>query len=152
VEPGAVAEVPYDLAYLDQRGDPHVIDPETGHPANVHVGRAHLRQLRGAAVPSPVGGRSAAVEHEAGRSLLTIREDGERRVAFTVSGRLTRPTWSPDGRWLLVGWPAADQWLFIDADRPRHREYFGHISEQFDPGGTGAGSFPRAAGWILPQR
>ena len=26
------------------------------------------------------------------------------------------------------------------------------ISEQFDPGGDGEASFPRAGGWILPQR
>ena len=38
----------------------------------------------------------------------------------------------------------------IDPDRPHHVKPFGHISEQFDPGGDGAGSFPRVQGWALP--
>ena len=62
----------------------------------------------------------------------------------------SQPTWSPDGRWLLVGWPAADQWLFIDVDHPRDVRPFDHISEQFDPGGNGSGRFPRVDDWALP--
>lgn len=152
VVPGSVESFPYTLAYLDPDGDPRVVDPETGTPLNVHVGRAHERQLLGSAKPSPVDTLSAAIEREGGRSVLTIRGNGRRRVAFSASGRLTGPTWSPDGRWLLVGWPAADQWLFFDAGRPRHVKRFGRISEQFDPGGEGPAPFPRVSGWILPQR
>ncbi len=76
----------------------------------------------------------------------------ERRVLFPARGELTGPTWSPDGRWLLVGWPAADQWLFIQTGRPGRVVAFDNISEQFDPGGTGVAAFPRVSGWILPQR
>jgi hypothetical protein len=73
------------------------------------------------------------------------------RPMFSARGDLTGPTWSPDGRWLLVGWPAADQWLMIEADRPRHVVAFDRISEQFDPGGNGHAAFPRVDGWILPS-
>jgi hypothetical protein len=82
-----------------------------------------------------------------------LRRDGARaRSLFSARGPLTGPTWSPDGRWLLVGWPAADQWLFIAAERPDRVVAFDRISEQFDPGGDGAARFPRVAGWILPRR
>ena len=75
-----------------------------------------------------------------------------RRIVFSARGTLTGPSWSPDGRWLLVGWPAADQWLFISADDRDRVVPFERISEQFDPGGSGPSRFPRVAGWVLPQR
>ena len=86
--------------------------------------------------------------------------DPSERVLFSARGKLTGPTWSPDGRWLLVGWPEADQWLFIPVARSRgdgRRDRqdvvpFDRISEQFDPGGAGAAPFPRVAGWVLPER
>jgi hypothetical protein len=152
VDPSGQTAFPYGLAYLDHSGKPAVVDPETGGHLNVHVGRAHERQLRGQAVPSPTDGRSAAVERDGDRSLLTVRGNGKRRVVFAAAGRITGPTWSPDGRWLLIGWPAADQWLFIDVDRPHHVIPFGRISEQFDPGGEGPARFPSISGWILPER
>ena len=115
------------------------------------VGAAHPRQTHGAFAPSPVDGRSATVERDGRRSTLAILDEGRRRVAFTISGRLTRPVWSPDGRWLLIGWPAGDQWLFVDADKPRRVIAFDRISAQFDPGGTAGASFPRPTSWILPD-
>ena len=82
-------------------------------------------------------------------------------MLLSTRGTLTGPSWSPDGRWLLVGWPAADQWLFIpaviDGGASRRRGgaevvAFDRISEQFDPGTPGPSRFPRVAGWVLPQR
>jgi hypothetical protein len=56
-------------------------------------------------------------------------------------------TWSPNGRWLLVSWPAADQWLFVRATSvPRVRATSG-IGAQFDPGGTRGEQFPSLGGW-----
>jgi dipeptidyl aminopeptidase/acylaminoacyl peptidase len=37
----------------------------------------------------------------------------EPRVLFGADGRFTRLRFSPDGAWLLVAWPDADQWMFI---------------------------------------
>ena len=75
-------------------------------------------------------------------------------MLFSARGELASPTWSPDGRWLLVGWPDADQWLFIPTERPRRVVAFDRISEQFDPGGIGgrAAASPASSGWILPAR
>lgn len=59
---------------------------------------------------------------------------------------LRQLAWSPDGRWLLVSWPAADQWVFIRiAGRPRIAAV-SRIAEQFSIG-TSRGGFPRLEGW-----
>ena len=63
------------------------------------------------------------------------------RVVFRTTGRLEGVTSSPDGRWLLVGWPAADQWLFLRADGSGLRAV-SNVSEQFH-----SRSFPRVDGW-----
>ena len=65
--------------------------------------------------------------------------------------------WAPDGRWLLAGWKAADQWVFIRTGsraRPtiERLRAVGNISRQFDPGGSGARGVPRARGMVLPAR
>jgi dipeptidyl aminopeptidase/acylaminoacyl peptidase len=83
----------------------------------------------------------------AGRSeLVLVNEFGEERRVFAGPGRFTGIAWSPDGRWLLLGWRDADQWLFI---RPSDEKLVAvsNISRQFDPGGSGAAAFPRLAGW-----
>ena len=54
--------------------------------------------------------------------------------------------WSPDGRWLLVSWPAADQWVFVHvAGRPQLAAV-SRIARQFSAAGSGA-RFPRLDGW-----
>lgn len=63
---------------------------------------------------------------------------------FTGAGRFSELAWSPDGRWLLVGWPAADQWVFVRADGRRIRA-FSNVSAQFR-----SRSFPRIEGWCCP--
>jgi hypothetical protein len=35
------------------------------------------------------------------------------RQLFAGAGAFGDSTWSPDGRWLLLDWLGADQWLFI---------------------------------------
>jgi WD40 repeat protein len=82
------------------------------------------------------------------RLLLTGRDgSGRPRSVLSGLGRITTPTWSPDGEWLLVAWPDANQWLFIDPARPHGVDAVGNISRQFDPGATGRLSFPKIRGW-----
>ncbi len=50
---------------------------------------------------------------------------------------------APDGRWLLVTWPAADQWIFVRANGTHAILAFSGITRQF-----GGGSFPVVAGWV----
>jgi hypothetical protein len=71
--------------------------------------------------------------------------------AFRGPGRLENFAVSPDERWLLVGWPAADQLLFLRLPgTPGRRRILpvSNVSREFDPGGTGTRAFPRAAGWV----
>jgi hypothetical protein len=62
------------------------------------------------------------------------------RRFFRLTGRIGQIAWSPNGRWLLVTWPAADQFLFVRSAR-RIRAVAG-IAGQF-----GGGAFPRIGGW-----
>ena len=42
-------------------------------------------------------------------------------IGRTGGGRFRELAWAPDGSWLVVGWPAADQWVFVDAGGRRVR-------------------------------
>jgi WD40-like Beta Propeller Repeat len=142
------------ITYVDGDGHVHSVNADTGVP--VPDKRSDRRRLQtppsGAEEDralSPDGSRVAGLEHVGARDRLIVTEvGGGGSVLFSARGRLTGPTWSPDGRWLLVGWPAADQWLFIDTLHPRRVVAFDRISEQFGS----EGGFPSVAGWILPER
>jgi hypothetical protein len=71
------------------------------------------------------------------------------QVLIAGAGRLQDLAWSPNGRWLLVGWPDADQWLFLRLGRSdvRKVESVEGVSREFNPGGDGTVRFPRLAGW-----
>jgi hypothetical protein len=62
-------------------------------------------------------------------------------------GRFEDIVFSPNGRWLLTGWPEADQLLFIGLPGVRRLVTVPGIRREFDPGGVGATSFPRVAEW-----
>jgi hypothetical protein len=65
------------------------------------------------------------------------------RQLFHASGLLRQVVSSPDGGWLLLGWPAADQWVFVRVQAPHRIRAFSGITRQF-----GGGSFPVVSGWI----
>jgi hypothetical protein len=54
------------------------------------------------------------------------------RTLFRTTGRLRQVVASPDGRWLLVTWPQADQWLFVPTRGHGHLRAVANISEQLD--------------------
>ena len=101
----------------------------------------------------------ALVSHDraADRSRLEVvrlRSSGARsQVLLAGAGAFGDVEWSPDGRWLLVAWRAADQWVFVrtgDRSQPAERlRTVGNIASQFDPG-AGEARFPRLAGWCCP--
>jgi len=77
---------------------------------------------------------------------LHLSKEGSRvtlagSTLFSFGGELRGLTWSPDGRWLLVGVPASDQWVFVRADGTRIVAV-SNVSEQFR-----SQSFPRVDGW-----
>jgi hypothetical protein len=86
-----------------------------------------------------LGGASGGVvtENAAARHPVLRRE-----LAGTGLGQVA---WSPDGRWLLVSWPPANQWVFIRvAGKPRISAV-SRITQQFSPN-TSSG-FPQLEGW-----
>ena len=64
------------------------------------------------------------------------------RTLFTGPGRITDLDWSPDGRWLLLAWRDADQWLFVRRRGGRPFESVSSIKAQF-----GSRRFPALGGW-----
>ena len=78
--------------------------------------------------------------------LLLIDSSGRLRQLFAGPGEFGEIAWSPSGDYLLLSWPSADQWLFLDPDRPQRTLAVSNISRQFSPGGEPAG-FPSVAGW-----
>jgi hypothetical protein len=109
---------------------------------------------------APRGARVALVRSDAranrSEAVLLDAADGLRaRTLFRRLGRFGAPAWSPSGRWLLLPWPDADQWLFL---RPEARAGGGggaprtavaNIARQFAPGAA-RGAFPRSAQWCCP--
>jgi hypothetical protein len=59
--------------------------------------------------------------------------------------------WSPDGRWLLVSWPAADQLVFIGVTGATRIAAVSHIAQHFSSGGRASG-FPQLDGWCCQAR
>jgi hypothetical protein len=120
-----------------------------------YTGRQRLEPL-GPPLAAPVVDASfrpsshalAFVQRTAGRSSLSFYPRLEpdataaRRV-FTGAGDFDRIAWSPDGRWLMLSWRSADQWLFIRSAAVRKVVPVSGIEEAFGPGAV-------PAGWCCP--
>jgi WD40 repeat protein len=94
------------------------------------------------------GGRDIALLRERGGlsevRLLSVRgRSWHERSGAPVSGAFSSLDWSPDGRWLLVAWPAADQWLFVS---PGRVQPVSGIARAF-ASGAGTPAFPALGGW-----
>lgn len=110
------------------------------------------RPLEAAFAPK---GHSVAVIRRLGprSQLLVVDADTLRRqrVVFSGLGRFSDVAWSPGGRWLLLGWPSADQWLFIRSTDVSKIKAVSSLAAQFDPGGTAKGDFPAIEGWCCTR-
>jgi hypothetical protein len=115
------------------------------------------------------GGRAAgALETPEGQDVLDVSfAPGTREIGYSLyapksgqssivlagerlqqgEGRFEDIVFSPNGRWLLTGWPEADQLLFIGLPGVRRLVTVPGIRDEFDPGGVGATSFPRVLEW-----
>ena len=94
---------------------------------------------------SPDGRTVAIVLGGAGGGVITENATAARpAVRHELPGiGLGQVAWSPDGRWLLASWPAANQWVFIRM--AGGISAVSRISQQFAPGKHTA--FPRLDGW-----
>jgi hypothetical protein len=66
---------------------------------------------------------------------VDVDHPGRARLLFAGPGAFGGLAWSPNGRWLLVSWPTANQWVFLHGARVRA---VGNIAEQFPRAGAGA--------------
>jgi hypothetical protein len=124
---GAAARAPawrpgraHALAYVRRDGTVRVVDVDT---------RAVLdRAAPATLLPSP-------------------RPAGEIARLVGKAGRFAPPVASPDGRWLAVGWPDADQLLFVrTAAGGRRVRAVSNVASQFR-----SRSFPAISGWCCPE-
>jgi hypothetical protein len=98
---------------------------------------------------APDSARLAIVTADGATSRVTLATRGHgSRVLFAGPGRFDAPRWSPEGRWLLVPWVSADQWLFLEpASGAAKLHAVAHLAHQFSPGERGAADFPSVVGW-----
>ena len=68
------------------------------------------------------------------------------QVVFRTPGLLKGLALSPDGKWLVVGWRSADQWLFLEPKAGGEVRAFENISAQVAAGDPKP-PFPRPTGW-----
>ena len=96
---------------------------------------------------SPDGGTLALVL--GGRSSDVVLEDiqssGSAPHRVLTGAGLRQVEWSPDGSWLLVSWPAANQWVFVRVAGAPRIAAVSRIAEQL-AASTNRG-FPRLEGW-----
>lgn len=94
--------------------------------------------------PAPRGRRVALAEIDraTGRGEVVLAGSA-RAPLFDGRGRFAGLAWSPDGRWLLVSWPAADQWVFLRTDR----RSLGGVAAMRGIAGRFGGPAPALGGW-----
>lgn len=66
--------------------------------------------------------------------------ESARRVLFRTTGALSQVVSSPDGRWLLLAWPTADQWVFVSVHGRRRVRAVSNIAAQLK-------GLPDIGGW-----
>jgi hypothetical protein len=76
-----------------------------------------------------------------------MRPGGPNRVLFRADGRFTKLRFSPSGRWLLVAWPLADQWVYLRPGTAGAARVLAapNVSRRFKARG-----FPQLSGWCCP--
>jgi WD40 repeat protein len=79
--------------------------------------------------------------------LVDVDRPGAAPLLFAGPGAFGDVAWSPDGKWLLVNWPAANQWVFLHGSRALA---VANIRQQF-PRDDGLGPLLQLAGrWCCP--
>jgi hypothetical protein len=123
----------------------------------VSIYSAGGRLLSVKAVPGDASIESAAFSPD-GRSLsLVSGGPGSAVIVLSLSGHsaprrvltgagLGQVAFSPNGRWLLITWPAADQWVFVRVVGAPRIAAVSRIAQHFSVRGKPQ-QFPRLDGW-----
>jgi WD40 repeat protein len=147
-------EVPEELKWVADGSALLVISPRS-----LRILRPDRSLVRRIALP--LGPHSVAVSPHTHLFALTRRFGPDRsellvfdaahpvkpRRLFAATGSFTGLEWSPDGRWLLLAWPDADQWLFVGTGAKRKVLPVARVAEQFSQTGV----FPALGGWCCSQ-
>jgi dipeptidyl aminopeptidase/acylaminoacyl peptidase len=80
--------------------------------------------------------------------VVDVDRPGRARLLFAGPGTFGDFAWSPDGRWLLLSWPTADQWLFL---RGSHVHAVANIKEQFPRADDRPPSLELAGRWCCSR-
>lgn len=64
-----------------------------------------------------------------------------------LPGRVADPVFSPDGKWLLLGWRVADEWLFLSSPTSARVASVPAVGRRLAPISPGRWAFPRVLGW-----
>ena len=104
-----------------------------------------LRGTPMSAVFAPGSHRFVVTVRQPARSeVLLIQADRTgARILFSGAGEFGSVAWSPDGKWLVLGWDSADQWLFLRSAAVRKLRAVSRIEEAFGPNS-------QIAGWCCP--
>ena len=97
---------------------------------------------------APGSTRLAVLERLAGRSEVRVVDasrPGPGKLLLAGPGAFGQLAWAPAGSWLLVTWPAADQWVFL---RGGTAHAVGRIGTQF---GARAAALQVAGRWCCPR-
>ena len=94
---------------------------------------------------SPATSRSDLVFYQA------ESDPGEARFLYSAPGNFGSLAISPNGKWLLVGWVNANQWLFLRLTAAKVQSV-SNIVEQFggSSGAPLANAFPKSVSWCCP--
>jgi hypothetical protein len=119
---------------------------EGGYTLLTASGRVLARRDLGGAIAqtaafAPTGRQFALIVGRPGRSEVRVGN----RLVFTGAGAFNALEWSPDGRWLLVSWGTADQWVFIRSAGVRRIAAVSNVARQFE-----SEHAPDLAGWCCP--
>lgn len=93
-------------------------------------------------VPARTGHLVAVARRDGAASEVAQMGGNHDDVLFRADGSFTRLRSSPDGRWLLVAWPSAHQWVFLRAGTSGASRVLTFADKTH--------GFPQLEGWCCP--